>query len=379
MLAADPLAVPLTRLNARTAKALGKLGLRTAGDLLRHYPRRYAEPGTLTDMAGLTVGEHVTIVAEVVRTSLRLTAQGRGLLQSTITDGHHRVELTFFASHVKKLEWRQSQLRPGRRGLFTGEVSAYRDSLQLMHPDLRLFGSDDDAHDEEEALLEAGRPVPVYPAVAGFESWKIAQAVRTVLDPLREVDVPDPVPDHLREREGLPTLLEALRLVHVPQDEADWRRGRDVARREARLRAELPTVTELLALAVSAGEGATGAIERVVRQTRGELSEELARTLAQARAGAPLTGALGSLADRTGLPALARLAEAVAVAVERGSPLGDVLRAQAQDVREEGRRALMQTGGRKEVLMMVPVVFLILPVTVLFAVFPSVVVLRVGL
>ena len=232
MLAADPLTVPLTRLNARTAKALGKLGLRTSGDLLRHYPRRYAEPGTLTDMAGLTVGEHVTIVAEVVRTSLRPTAQGRGLLQSTITDGHHRVELTFFASHVKKLEWRQSQLRPGRRGLFTGEVSAYRDTLQLMHPDLRLFGSDDDAHDEEEALLEAGRPVPVYPAVAGFESWKIAQAVRTVLDPLREADVPDPVPDHLREREGLPTLLEALRLVHVPEDEADWRRGR------ARLRYE---------------------------------------------------------------------------------------------------------------------------------------------
>ena len=159
----------------------------------------------------------------------------------------------------------------------------------------------------------------------------------------------------------------------------DWLLGRDVARREARLLAELPTVTELLALAVSAGEGATGAIERVVRQTRGELSEELARTLAQARAGAPLTGALGSLADRTGLPALARLAEAVAVAVERGSPLGDVLRAQAQDVREEGRRALMQTGGRKEVLMMVPVVFLILPVTVVFAVFPGAVVLRVGL
>ena len=89
--------------------------------------------------------------------------------------------------------------------------------------------------------------------------------------------------------------------------------------------------------------------------------------------------ALDNLADRTGLPALARFAEGVAVAVERGTPLADVLRAQAQDVREEGRRALMETGGRKEVLMMVPVVFLILPVTVVFAVFPSMVVLRVGL
>jgi tight adherence protein C len=159
----------------------------------------------------------------------------------------------------------------------------------------------------------------------------------------------------------------------------DWWLGRQVARREARLLAEMPTVTELLALAVGAGEGATGALERVVRQTHGELADELARTLADARAGAPLASALQGLADRTGLPALARFAEGVAVAVERGSPLADVLRAQAQDVREEGRRALMQTGGRKEVLMMVPVVFLILPVTVVFAVFPSAVVLRVGL
>lgn len=159
----------------------------------------------------------------------------------------------------------------------------------------------------------------------------------------------------------------------------DWALTREVRARESRMLTELPTIAELLALAVGAGEGAVGALERVVRSTHGELSAELARTLADARAGAPLTVALDNLADRTGLPALARFAEGVAVAVERGTPLADVLRAQAQDVREEGRRALMETGGRKEVLMMVPVVFLILPVTVVFAVFPSMVVLRVGL
>jgi len=159
----------------------------------------------------------------------------------------------------------------------------------------------------------------------------------------------------------------------------DWLLSREVAQREARMLAEMPTVAELLALAVGAGEGAVGALERVVRSTHGELTGELARTLADARAGAPLTVALDGLADRTGLAALARFAEGVAVAVERGTPLAEVLRAQAQDVREEGRRALMEQGGRKEVLMMVPVVFLILPITVVFAVFPSLVVLRVGL
>ncbi|WP_298460291.1 type II secretion system F family protein [uncultured Cellulomonas sp.] len=151
---------------------------------------------------------------------------------------------------------------------------------------------------------------------------------------------------------------------------------RQVRLREERLLAELPTVAELLALAVVAGEGPVGALERVVRSTRGALADELARTLADARAGTPLTQALERLADRTGLPPLTRFAEGVAVAVERGTPLADVLRAQAQDVRESGRRALMEQGGRKEVLMMVPVVFLILPVTVAFAVFPSIAVLR---
>jgi tight adherence protein C len=159
----------------------------------------------------------------------------------------------------------------------------------------------------------------------------------------------------------------------------DWLLSRRVRERETRMMAELPTIAELLALAVGAGEGAVGALERVVRSTHGELSVELERTLADARAGMPVVQALDALADRTGLPALSRFAEGVAVAVDRGAPLADVLRAQAQDVREEGRRKLMEEGGRREVLMMMPVVFLILPVTVLFAVFPSLVVLRVGL
>ncbi|WP_159808232.1 type II secretion system F family protein [Cellulomonas citrea] len=158
----------------------------------------------------------------------------------------------------------------------------------------------------------------------------------------------------------------------------DWWLGHQVKRRETTMLAELPAVAELLALAVAAGEGALGALERVAATSGGELGAELARTLAEARAGEPLTGALDHLATRTGLPALARFAEGIAVAVTRGTPLADVMRAQAQDVREAGRRALMEAGGRKEVAMMVPVVFLILPVTVVFAVFPSLVVLQVG-
>ena len=147
--------------------------------------------------------------------------------------------------------------------------------------------------------------------------------------------------------------------------------SREVARREERMMAEFPTIAELLALAVAAGEGAIGALERVTRISRGELSRELGRALADARSGASLVQALQGIATRTSLPPLARFVDGVAIAVERGTPLAEVLRAQAVDVREAGKRALLEAGGRKEIAMMVPVVFLVLPVTVLFALFPG--------
>ncbi|GMA18577.1 type II secretion system F family protein [Arsenicicoccus piscis] len=152
---------------------------------------------------------------------------------------------------------------------------------------------------------------------------------------------------------------------------------REVARREALMLVEFPTIAELLALAIGAGEGASGALERVCRLSSGELSHELRLCLADARAGLSLPAALHLLADRTGLPSLARFVEGIVVAVERGTPLADVMRAQAQDVREESRRAVMEEGGRKEIAMMIPVVFLILPVTVVFAVFPGLALLQI--
>jgi len=159
----------------------------------------------------------------------------------------------------------------------------------------------------------------------------------------------------------------------------DYFLTRAIAQREERIVAELPTVAELLALSVAAGEGAVGALERVSRSTHGVMSEELRTTLAASRTGTPLAHALTSLADRTGAAPLRRFADGVATAVERGTPLADVLRAQAQDVRSAGRRALMEEGGKREIAMMVPVIFLILPVTVVFAVFPGLTTIRLGL
>jgi tight adherence protein C len=146
-----------------------------------------------------------------------------------------------------------------------------------------------------------------------------------------------------------------------------------VRSRERRILAEFPTVAELLALAVAAGESPVAALDRVVRRSGGELSAELARVLADIRTGEPLSSAFDRLAATSGLPLVARFAQGIAVAVERGTPLADVLHAQAADVREAGRRELIETAARKEVFMMVPVVFLVLPITVLFAFWPGVI------
>lgn len=155
--------------------------------------------------------------------------------------------------------------------------------------------------------------------------------------------------------------------------------SRAAQRRERQIMAEFPSIAELLALSITAGEGTAQALERVARLSRGELAAELDLCLAEARLGASLPEALGGLSQRTGLPAVARFTDGLVVALQRGTPLGEVLRAQAADAREAARQDLIEQGGKKEISMMIPVVFLVLPVTVLFAVYPGVTMLRVAL
>jgi tight adherence protein C len=151
----------------------------------------------------------------------------------------------------------------------------------------------------------------------------------------------------------------------------DWWLGREVKRRQARMTLEFPTLADLLCLAVTAGESPRAALERVVRRSDGELSREFAVVVASVRGGMPLAVALEELAARVPLPEVARFVDGLVVAVERGTPLADVLRAQAADVREQHKRRLIEAGGQKEVYMLVPVVFCILPVVVLFALYPG--------
>lgn len=179
---------------------------------------------------------------------------------------------------------------------------------------------------------------------------------------------------------GLPVMIVVVLLgIMLGVVARDQVLSRAVSQREQRMTNEFPAVAELLALSVTAGEGAGPALERVARLSTGELSTELEICLADARAGASLPHALQGLADRTGLPSLVRFVDGIVVAVERGTPLAEVLRAQAQDARASGRQALIEEGGKKEIFMMIPVVFLVLPVTMLFIAYPGLSMLKVSL
>ena len=151
----------------------------------------------------------------------------------------------------------------------------------------------------------------------------------------------------------------------------DWCLSRQLRNRERRMLGELPVVADLLALSVVAGEGPGAALARVTAVTRGELARDLDAALRRARSGTAVVRALADVAGSTTCEPFGRLLAALAIAIERGTPLAEVLRAQAMDARDVAQRALLDAGGKKEISMMLPVVFMILPVTVLFALYPG--------
>ncbi|MCO1582458.1 ATP-dependent DNA helicase RecG [Crossiella sp. SN42] len=198
-------------LGAKTAEALDKgLNLRTVGDLLRHYPRRYAERGELTSIAGLEIGEHATVLAEVRSTTVRRMKTKYGsIVESTITDGQRAMTIAFFNQ-----PHRAKDLVAGKRGLFAGKVTSFNGALQLAHPDYKLLAENEDDSVADEF---ARGLIPVYPASKGIESWVVEKCVRQVLDQWDGAE--DPLPEAVRARHGLGDLSASLRKVHRP---ADW-------------------------------------------------------------------------------------------------------------------------------------------------------------
>lgn len=206
-------------LGGRTAQALQRaFGYATVGDLLAHYPRRYAQRGELTALAQLPLEENVTIVAEVLEVRERTMRSRRGsILEAKISDGTGILTLTFFNQ-----KWRANELRPGVRGMFAGKVSDYRGARQLAHPQYELFDDEQPTTAADAAAVRwATAPIPIYPATAALSSWDLQKALKVILEGLGDVE--DPLPASVRSARGLLAHREALELVHRPERDGDWK------------------------------------------------------------------------------------------------------------------------------------------------------------
>ena len=195
----------------RTAKVLtDTFGIKTVGDLMRHYPRRYLVRGELSDISELVEGDEVTILAEVLSSTNRpLRGRKGSIFEVVVTDGTDKLSLTFFNQ-----AWREKELKAGRQGLFAGKVGVFNGKKQLAHPDYEMIpdGNDVDA----AASSFAGKYLPVYPASAKMPSWKISKCVEMAIDSLDEVE--DFLPEHIRSSFGYPTLHQGLVQLHRPAD-----------------------------------------------------------------------------------------------------------------------------------------------------------------
>ena len=198
-------------LGDRTTKVLRDLyGYVTIEDLLHHYPRRYLVRGELSNISELVEGDEVTILAEVFSAaSRRLHARKGNLLEVIVTDGTAKLSLTFFNQ-----AWREKDLKVGKQALFAGKIGVFNGKRQLAHPDYELIS---DGSDVDSAVAGfAGKYLPMYPASAKLPSWKIAQCIELALGALEEV--PDFLPEWIRDKYGFPTLQQALVQLHSPVD-----------------------------------------------------------------------------------------------------------------------------------------------------------------
>lgn len=228
--------------------AAGKLdeafGIRTVGDLLRHYPRSYVEGTGVRGAADSrpVEGDHITIVDTIGSAELKDMQRRKGkYLAVTVGSGRNRVSATFF--NPKGLRWR---LTPGTRVMLSGEVKLFRGAIQLTHPDFLVLKEADGNEQERNFgssslrnIADASQKVsgqvnqadferscyPIYSATAKLQSWDIFNCVRQVLAVLDPV--PDPLPAAVRTERGLLGEDEALRAIHLSDSAAERDRARE--------------------------------------------------------------------------------------------------------------------------------------------------------
>ncbi len=240
----SPVAAVFGRRHQKRKRVEEGLGIHTVGELLTHLPRRYVRTEELSEVGHPVPGQHLTVVGEVTASEVKPFQRG-GRTQYRVevrirTDGPG-FTLSWFSPYRKQADQQRDQMPPGSRGVFTGKVKAFGRSWQLEHPHAVMFDSDETVH--ISGLL------PIYPLTSRLTSWDLQRVVATALETV--VDVPELLPDAMRERLGLVDRMTALRWIHAPEDHAQLGAARKrlrfeealvlqlvLARRRAALRGE---------------------------------------------------------------------------------------------------------------------------------------------
>jgi tight adherence protein C len=147
--------------------------------------------------------------------------------------------------------------------------------------------------------------------------------------------------------------------------------NRKVIEHRIRIESDFPGIVEMMTLALSAGESPMTVLKRISDRGSGPLTREFEWAIDQVDKGTPFSQALDQMSRRTHSIAVRRFVDAIVIAITRGAPLIDVLHSHAKEARDSQRNQILSAAGKSEIAMMIPVVFLILPISILFALWPS--------
>lgn len=229
-------------LTAKEVSALAALGIDTLESALRLAPRRYVIPGLLTELDQIQAGEAASVIATVLAVNSRRMKNRYGhLLEVMISDeAGSQLNLTFFIFKEHLLRWHSSRLQVGEKILVSGTVGFYNGQAQITHPSYILLSQSSEAE-----IKTALSPQAVYPLRAGVTQkimrkiyGKLLEAVlpaRPASEPSavsemrpakKHIVLPEVIPHSIRQSNKLPGLLAAIKMLHLPETEAQVQSAR---------------------------------------------------------------------------------------------------------------------------------------------------------
>ncbi len=215
------------------------LGITTVGDLLYHFPRRYVRTTEVGDVAEPVEGQAISVVGRITSSEVkpfrdRRTNRMSSRVEVRIATGGPDFSMSFFTPYASQAEKDHARMKPGRHGLFTGTAKQYRSSWQISGPHSLIF----DEPEEAGVASRLKELLPVYPLTHKLYTWDVLKVVHQALDLVD--DVPELLPDDLRDEHGLLDTMTALRWIHAPED------YQQVGAAQKRFRFEEALVTQLV-------------------------------------------------------------------------------------------------------------------------------------